>query len=323
MKRMKLLSATAVVLAMSCASATAQQTLKLGHAFESSEALHTEVVAAGEAIAERTDGRYEIQVYPSSQLGNNNDMDKGLTLGTVDIVLSNNAFAATAYPPIGITQLPYIFRDADHLLAFTKSDVYRDLNAAYEEETGHHIVATTYFGSRHAISRDPIETCADLENKKYRVVPIPAYAAVADVCESNATPITYAEVYLALQNGTVDVAENPLTAMEAMKFYEVAKNILLTGHIIDSVNTVIAKSVWQGMSEEDRAIVAEEFEAAAARTADAVKAREQELTAFFESEGLTVREADRAAFAEAARAKLSLDDFGFRQEDFDAIQAIE
>jgi TRAP-type C4-dicarboxylate transport system substrate-binding protein len=84
----------------SAGAAWAQTTLRWSHAYETTEVFHTEAVRAAEQIAQRTEGRYKIDVYPSSQLGNNNDMDRGLTLGTVDFVYTNNAFAATAYPPI-------------------------------------------------------------------------------------------------------------------------------------------------------------------------------------------------------------------------------
>ena len=317
----KLLLATAITLTTGMASA--QQVLKFGHSYETTEAIHQETVKAAEQIAKRTEGRYDVQVFPSSQLGNNNDMDKGLTLGTVDIVLSNNAFAATAYPPIGITQFPYIFRDADHLLAYAKSDTYKKLNAAYTEKTGHQIVATSYFGSRHTISTKLIKTCEELKGLKFRVVPIPAYVAVARACEANPTPITYAEVYLALQNGTVDLAENPLTAMEAMKFFEVAKFIALTGHIVDSNNTVISKSAWAKIAEADRTIFVEELQAAADRVSEAVKQREGELVSFFKDQGLTITEVDRAAFEKAAVERVSLSEFGYSQEDYDAIKAIQ
>ena len=80
---------------------------------------------AAEQIKERTDGRYEVQVFPASQLGKEADINQGLTLGTVNIIISGSSFAAREYPPIGVTYYPYIFRDADHLLAYTKSDVYK------------------------------------------------------------------------------------------------------------------------------------------------------------------------------------------------------
>src|SRR5205823_1296780 len=87
-----------------------------------------------------------------------------------------------------------------------------------------------------------------------RVPDVPAYLALPKSCGANPTPIAFAEVYLALQNGTVDAQENPLTTIEAKKFYEVQKNIILTGHIVDSLATQVAPHVWTKLSDADKKI---------------------------------------------------------------------
>jgi tripartite ATP-independent transporter DctP family solute receptor len=202
----------------------------------------------------RTNGRYEITVYPASQLGKETDINQGLTLGTVDIIISGSSFAARAYPPIGVTYYPFTFRGPDHLLAYTKSDVYAEMVKGYQEKSGHQIVAVSYYGTRHTTSNKPIKSCADMKGLKIRVPDVPAYLAMPRACGANTAPIAFAEVYLALQNGTVEAQENPLTTIEAKKFYEVQKNIILTGHIVDHLNTVVAKQLWDKLSPEDRKI---------------------------------------------------------------------
>ena len=186
-------------------------------------------------------GATQIDVYPASQLGKETDINQGLSLGSVDMIISGSSFAAKSYPPIGVTYYPYTFRDADHLLAYTKSDVFKELTKGYEDKTGHHIVAVTYYGVRHTSSNKPIKTCADMKGLKIRVPDVPAYLAMPRACGANTAPIAFAEVYLALQNGTVEAQENPLTTIEAKKFYEVQKHIVLTGHIVDHLNTVIVR----------------------------------------------------------------------------------
>ncbi len=111
----------------------------------------------------------------------------------------------------------------------------------YQEKSGHQIVSVTYYGTRHTTSNKPIKSCADMKGLKIRVPDVPAYLAMPRACGANTTPIAFAEVYLALQNGTVEAQENPLTTIEAKKFYEVQKHIVLTGHIVDHLNTVVAK----------------------------------------------------------------------------------
>jgi tripartite ATP-independent transporter DctP family solute receptor len=238
------LGATALVL-VSALAAKAETVLKWAHVYETSEPFHTESVWAAEEIAKRTEGRYKIDVFPASQLGKEADINQGLALGSVDIIISGSSFAAKSYPPIGVTYYPYTFRDAEHLLAYTKSDVFKELTKGYEDKSGHHIAAVTYYGVRHTTSNKPIKTCADMKGLKIRVPDVPAYLAMPRACGANTAPIAFAEVYLALQNGTVEAQENPLTTIEAKKFYEVQKHIVLTGHIVDHLNTVIAGGLWK------------------------------------------------------------------------------
>src|ERR1700741_4164391 len=149
----------AVALAATGGSAFAQTKLKWAHVYETSEPFHTASVWAAQEIGKRTNGRYQIDVYPASQLGKEADINQGLSLGWVDIIISGSSFAAKSFPPIGVTYYPYTFRDADHLLAYTKSDIFRDLTKGYEDKTGHHIVAVTSYGVRHTSSNRPIKTC--------------------------------------------------------------------------------------------------------------------------------------------------------------------
>ncbi|MBW8447772.1 MAG: sialic acid TRAP transporter substrate-binding protein SiaP, partial [Arenimonas sp.] len=276
------LGATALVL-VSALAAQAETVLKWAHVYETSEPFHTESLWAGEEIAKRTEGRYKVEVYPASQLGKEADINQGLKLGTVDIIISGSSFAARDFKPIGVTYFPYIFRDPSHLLAYTKSDIFKRLSKGYEDATGNHITAVTYYGTRHTTSNKPIEKCADMAGLKIRVPDVPAYLAMPRACGANTTPIAFAEVYLALQNGTVEAQENPLTTIEAKKFYEVQKNIVLTGHIVDHLNTVVSKTLWGNLSDADKAIFTEVMQEAAARATKIIEERENKLVDTFKS----------------------------------------
>ncbi|MBU0736469.1 MAG: sialic acid TRAP transporter substrate-binding protein SiaP [Alphaproteobacteria bacterium] len=317
-----LLGAAAVIVA-STVSAHAETVLKWAHVYETSEPFHTDSVWAAEEIGKRTEGRYKIDVFPASQLGKEADINQGLKLGTVDIIISGSSFAARDHNPIGVTYYPYIFRDPSHLLAYTKSDVFKKLTAGYEEKTGNHIVAVSYYGTRHTTSNRPIGKCADMEGLKIRVPDVPAYLAMPRACGANTTPIAFAEVYLALQNGTVEAQENPLTTIEAKKFYEVQKNIVLTGHIVDHLNTVVSKTRWASLSDEDKAIFTEVMLEAAARTTKTIEAREMALVDEFKAKGITVTEVDKADFEANVIAKAKFEDFGYDKADWEAIRAIK
>ena len=303
--------------------ATAQTTLKWAHVYETSEAFHTESVWAAGEIGKRTNGRYKIDVYPASQLGKETDINQGLSLGSVDMIISGSSFAARSFPPIGVTYYPFTFRDADHLLAYTKSDVFKELTKGYEDKTGHKITAVTYYGVRHSSSNRPFTKCSEMKGLKMRVPDVPAYLAMPRACGANTAPIAFAEVYLALQNGTVEAQENPLTTIEAKKFYEVQKHIILTGHIVDHLNTVIAGALWKKLSDEDKKVFTEVTQEAAKRATDLIKKREGELVAFFKEKGLTVSDIDRKDFLDTVLANAKFETYGYRKADWDQIQAIK
>jgi tripartite ATP-independent transporter DctP family solute receptor len=308
---------------LACAPALAQTKLKWAHVYETSEPFHTASVWAAEEIKKRSNGRYQIDVYPASQLGKENDINQGLALGTVDIIISGSSFAAKAFPRIGVTYYPYTFRGMEHLLSYTKSDIYKELVKGYEDKTGNQIIATTYYGTRQTTSNKPIEKCADMKGLKIRVPDVPAYLAMPRACGANTTPIAFAEVYLALQNGTVEAQENPLTTIEAKKFFEVQKYIVLTGHIVDHLNTVVAGNLWKKLSDADKKIFNDVALEAAARASQQVAAREKELAGVFRSKGITVTPVDTADFRNAVLKGVPFEQFGYQKADWDRIRAIQ
>lgn len=308
---------------MAVLPAQAQTKLKWGHVYETSEPFHTEAVWAAGEFAKRTNNKYQIEVFPASQLGKETDINQGLSLGSVDIIMSGSSFAARSFPPLGVTYYPFTFRDADHLLAYTKSDIFKELTKGYEEKTGHKITAVTYYGIRHTSSNRAFKSCAEMKGLKIRVPDVPAYLAMPRSCGANTTPIAFAEVYLALQNGTVEAQENPLTTIEAKKFYEVQKHIVLTGHIVDHLNTVVAKGLWEKLSPAERQTLTEVTQEAAARATNKIKADEAKLVQFFKDKGLTVTEINKAEYLEAVGKNTTFEQFGYRKADWDKIQAVK
>jgi tripartite ATP-independent transporter DctP family solute receptor len=323
MKKVIITASLMAGMALGLSGASAQTVLKWAHVYETPEPFHTESVWAAEEFKKRTNGKYAIQVYPASQLGKETDINQGLTLGTVDIIISGSSFAARAFAPIGVTYYPFTFRDADHLNAYTKSGLYKELTEGYREKTGHHIVATTYYGTRQTSSNKPIKSCADMKGLKIRVPDVPAYLAMPRSCGANTTPIAFAEVYLALQNGTVEAQENPLTTIQAKKFYEVQKHIVLTGHIVDHLNTVVAKGTWEKLTEDERKIFGEVAQEAAVRAGKMIQKTEAEMVEFFKKQGLTVTEVNKAEFLDAVNKNTTFEQFGYRKADWEKIQAIK
>ena len=304
-------------------AACAQTKLKWAHVYETSEPYHTESVWAAGEIKKRTNGKFDIQVFPASSLGKETDINQGMQLGTVAMIISGPSFAARSYPRLGIAYYPFIFRDGDHLLAYSKSDVFKEMVDGFRAKTGIQILAYTYYGARHTTSKTSFTDCAGMKGLKIRVPDVPSYRATPEACGANPTPIAFAEVYLALQNGTVDAQENPLTTIEAKKFYEVQKHIMLTGHIVDGLTTQVAPHVWNTLSDAEKKVFTEVCLEAAARASASIKKREAELVDEFKKKGLGVHTVNRQSFVDAVLKTKSVESMGFDKKDYERIVSIK
>jgi tripartite ATP-independent transporter DctP family solute receptor len=318
-----LLGGAAVAAAALATPALAQTKLKWAHVYETSEPYHTQSVWAAEEIKKRTNGKFEITVHPASSLGKETDINQGMTLGTVDMIISGPSFAGRSYPRLGIAYYPFIFRDADHLIAYSKSPVFKEMIDGYRAKTGIQILAYTYYGARHTTAQKPFTDCAGMKGLKIRVPDVPAYMATPKACAANPTPIAFAEVYLALQNGTVEAQENPLTTIEAKKFYEVQKAIMLTGHIVDGLTTQVAPHVWNKLSDAEKKIFTDVALEAAAKATDQIKKREAELVDEFKKKGIQIVNVNRKSFSDAVLKSASIESMGFDKKDYDRIVSLK
>ena len=314
--------ALAVPLSLIATGAQAQTKLKWAHVYETSEPYHKWSVWAAEEIKKRSNGKFDITVFPASSLGKETDINQGMLLGTVDMIISGPSFAARSYPRLGIAYYPFIFRDGEHMLAYSKSDIFKEISDGFRAQTGIQITAYTYYGARHTTSNKEFKDCAGMKGLKIRVPDVPAYTATPRACGANPTPIAFAEVYLALQNGTVDAQENPLTTIEAKKFYEVQKNIILTGHIVDSLATQVAPHVWNKLSDADKKVFEEVLKQAAAKATEEIVGIEKNLGAEFEKRGKTVVKVDRKPFREATMKLHNGPDATWPKEIYDRLQAL-
>jgi tripartite ATP-independent transporter DctP family solute receptor len=317
------ISIAAAALALPAAPALAQTKLKWAHVYEVSEPYHTESVWAAEEIKKRTNGKFDIQVFPASSLGKETDINQGMTLGTVDMIISGPSFAARSLPRLGIAYYPFIFRDAAHQAAYSKSDVFKEMVEQYRQKTGIVMTAYTYYGARQTTSNRPFTDCAGMKGLKIRVPDVPVYMATPKACGANPTPIAFAEVYLALQNGTVEAQENPLTTIEAKKFYEVQKHIMMTGHIVDGLVTQIAPHVWTKLSDAEKKVFVDVTQEAAARATAKILKRESELVDDFRKKGINIVQVNRQSFVDAVLKSTTLESLGFDRKDYDRIVALK
>ena len=183
------LSTAFFIVAAVAGPACAQTKLKWAHVYETGEPYHTEALWAAGEIKKRTNGKYEIEVFPASQLGNENQLNEGLGLGTVDIIYTGVNFAAATYKPLGITGAPFILRDFDHWKAYRDSKLFADLAKGYDDKSKHKIVAITYYGQRHVTANKMIMKPEDMKGMKLRVPPAPLFLMFTKSVGANATPI--------------------------------------------------------------------------------------------------------------------------------------
>jgi tripartite ATP-independent transporter DctP family solute receptor len=316
-------SALLATLALPFGVAHAQTKLKWAHVYETSEPYHKWSVWAGEEFKKRTNGKFEIQVFPASSLGKESDINQGLQLGTVDIILTGASFASNSFPRLAVSYYPFTFRDADHVIKYGKSDVFKELTEGYKKATGNTVTALTYYGARHATSNKLFTNCDQMKGLKMRVPDSPAYTALPRACGANPTPIAFAEVYLALQNGTVDAQENPLPTIEAKKFYEVQKNIILTGHIADALLTVVGPSTMSKMSPAEQKLFADISQEAAEKATNDIRKREAELVDEFKKKGINVVNVDRNDFQQRVLKAITFESMKLDKKDWDRITAIK
>ena len=321
----KLSVALAVAFALAApAAALAQQKLKFGHVYETSEPYHKWAVWAAGELPKRTGNRYTMDVFPASSLGNETQLNQSLPLATVDIIYTGQAFAARTYPPIAIGGAPYMFRDFDHWKKYSTSGVLNELADGYFAKGGNRPIAFTYYGVRHTTANKAITKPEDMKGLKLRVPDAPLYVMYPKVVGANATPIAFAEVYLALQNKTVDAQENPLPTIEAKKFYEVQSHINLTGHITEMLLTIVGGQLWNKLSDTDKKAFQDIFREAAAKATDEIATSEQKLVGDFESKyKKTVVKSDRDAFKKAFTPFHLGPDATWDKALYDRVQAVK
>jgi tripartite ATP-independent transporter DctP family solute receptor len=305
--------------------AAAQTKLKFAHVYETGEPFHKEAVWAAGEIAKRTNNKYQIDVFPASALGNEQQIAQAMPLGTIDMAYIGAGFVGATYKPISIVNAPYIWRDFDHWKAYSQSKFFTELTDGYFKQTGHKIVALTYYGARHTTANKALNTPADMKGMKLRVPQAPMYMMYAKAMGANPTPIAFAEVYLALQNKTVDGQENPLPTIQAKKFYEVQSHINLTGHILDNLTTVIGSPLWKKLAPQEQQIFEAVYKEASARAGAALRASARKLGDWFKQQGKTVVVPDLKAFREAAVKVHNDASYGavWTKDLYDRLQAVK
>lgn len=297
-----MLTLSSLVFAQGQKDITTQETykLKIAHVLPTDHLNHKTALKFAEMVNERTDGRVTIDVYPASQLGNEKEIIDATAMGTLDFALCGFGEVAKRYTPALIFDGPFIFRDREHQANVYKSEVFADLMKDMEK-VGISMVSPGYYGTRHVTtSKTLVNTPTDLNGLKLRCPDQPMFVGVTKVMGATPTPMAFAEVYLALQQGVADGQENPAAAITSMKFYEVQKYLIKTGHIIQGNHIFGSTKTLSKLPEDIQAIIVEVgSEVSDWAIAESFRI-EDELLKGLADKGMIIVEPDRDAFVAAA-----------------------
>nr|WP_244297501.1 TRAP transporter substrate-binding protein [Stappia indica] len=209
----------------------------------------------GELVKERSNGRIEIEVFHSAQLGQEKDTIEQTQFGVIDmnrVSLGpfNNIIEETQVP-----SLPYIFRSVDHMHKVMDGPIGQEILDAFSD---HDLVGLVFYdaGSRSFYNRQkPVENMADLSGMKFRVMQSDLFVDMVNALGANATPMPYGEVYSSIQTGVIDGAENNWPSFESSGHFEVAGYYTLDEHLIVPEVLVMSKKSWDKLSAEDQALI--------------------------------------------------------------------
>ena len=229
--------------------------LKLGHVLDVTHPVHKGMVRMAELAAERSGGKVVIEIYPSGQLGNERDLIEQVKMGMLDMVKTSTAPMEGFEKTFGVFSLPYIFRDHEHYWRVLDGAVGREMLTA-AESIGLRGLCYYDAGSRSFYTKDkPINSPADLEGMKIRVMKSAAFMDTVSALGGSPTPIGWGELYTALQQGTVDGAENNPPSFYTSRHYEVCKYYSLDEHSKPPDILLVSVKRWNKLSPEVQEIV--------------------------------------------------------------------
>ncbi len=267
---------------------------KLASQDPTTTAKHRGLLKAAELIKERTKGEVEIKVFPSSQLGGGRQMIEGTQLGTIEIAITPAAFLGGFNPLVSVLDIPYILPSNRDISRKLRDGKFGDAVLTSFRARGLEPVALWDGGRKQFTSNKPLSEIGDFSGQRFRVMDSKILIEQFAGLKASAIVLQFGELYTALQNGVIDGQENPLDIIQAMKFFEVQKNVLVTDH--GAITEVILMNPgWSNkLPENYRSIVKAAFkevapEVEAEKAADAEKSLE-----FFKQKGLNVRIADEA-----------------------------
>lgn len=226
--------------------------LTLAHTYTEDQAPHTCGAQVIKEEVESADAGLTVEIFPASQLGGDSDRIASVQSGDIDIDLQGASALAAVHEPIGVVDAAYAFQDGQHLVDFFRGPESDKLKEDFQAAAGGvRILGAWSIGARHFTADKAIRQPADLDGLRMRFPGSPQFLLNAKALGARATEVAYEELYLALQQGTVDGQENPLSNIEASNLPEVQDYLSLSGHAQNS-NVIVVGDVYDQLSQEQQ-----------------------------------------------------------------------
>lgn len=295
-----LLAAAAITGLGMTASAVAQDSLKMAYALSENSHYGAGADAFVKSLADSTKD-YTVQQFPNSALGGEREVIEGLQLGTIDMAIVSTGAVLNFVPQAGVFDIPFLFRDLDHARNVLDSDIGQEMLTEFPDR-GLVALAWGEQGFRHLTnSKRPVANPEDIKGLKIRTTENDIHIAAFKELGVLATPMAWPEVATALQQHTIDGQENPLSVIVSVKLWQLQDYLSLTGHVYAPALFLISPSVYNSMSDDDKAAFLKAAKDGALAMRDFVDNVEKAGVETLKENGMKVNTVDHAAFVEAVQ----------------------
>lgn len=304
----------------SCSELTETKTLKLAHGLDVKHPVHIGMEYMAERVAEKSDGKLQIEIYPSQQLGTERQCLELLQIGSLAMTKVSAAVMENFAPNIQVFSLPYIFRGREHNYKVLDGEVGKKLLLQSEQ---YWLRGLTYFdaGQRSFYAKEPVNSPEDLSNKKIRVQESVTAMNLVRTLGGAPTPISWGELYTALQQGVVDGAENNPPSFYTSRHYEICKYYTLNEHTAVPDILVIGTVAWNSLNVQEQEWLQEAADEAKVHQRKLWQAAEQEALDAVKEAGVEVIIPDKTLFSE--KTKNLFDAYKDQPEKYELIQQIQ
>lgn len=242
-------------------------------------------------IEEASNGSIKVELFPSSQLGSKNDLIDQMIAGDAIITIADGAFyAERGVPDFGIVFAPYLFDSWEECWKLVESDWYTEQSAKLEDNGLKLLASNWIYGDRHTLTKAPVHIPKDLKGMKIRVANSSIFIKGFEALGATPTPMALGDVYTALQQGTIDGLENPLPVLYNGKFHEVAKYLILDGHVKNFTTWVTGTTFFNSLSKDQQQILIDTGYEAGLMNNKFQAESEKEVLDLLRAEGVTVYE---------------------------------